>query len=78
MLTFFSVCIVEFEHVNVFWAAVSCLCFNVSGDPCTLSTQIELNEAVRLYHVNQESQLVINSKFFQVFLDPKVQRRDQE
>ena len=40
------------------------VCFNVSGDPCTLSTQIELNEAVRLYHVNQESQLVINSKCF--------------
>jgi len=30
------------------------------GDPCTLSTQIELEEATRLYHVNQESQLVIN------------------
>lgn len=30
------------------------------GDPCTLSTQVELDEAVRLYHVNAESQLVIN------------------
>lgn len=33
-----------------------------TGDPCTLSTQVELDEAVRLYHVNNESQLVINSK----------------
>lgn len=32
------------------------------GDPCTLATQVELDEAVRLYHVNNESQLVINSK----------------
>lgn len=30
------------------------------GDPCTLSKQVELDEAVRLFHVNAESQLVIN------------------
>ena len=40
-------------------------CQEYSSKIETLSTQIELNEAVRLYHVNQESQLVINSKSFQ-------------
>ena len=25
------------------------------GDPCTLSSQIELNEALRLYYLNKES-----------------------
>ena len=37
--------------------------FYLLGDPCTLSTQVELDEAVRLYHVNAESQLVINGIF---------------
>ena len=35
-----------------------------TGDPCTLSTQVELDEAVRLYHVNAESQLVINGNLW--------------
>lgn len=34
------------------------------GDPCTLSKQVELDEAVRLFHVNAESQLVINSMYY--------------
>lgn len=30
------------------------------GDPCTLSSQVELDEAVRLYYVNKESELIIH------------------
>lgn len=30
------------------------------GDPCTISTQIELNEAKRLYEVNKDSELTIH------------------
>ena len=30
------------------------------GDPCTLSSQLELNEALRLYHVNKESELIVH------------------
>lgn len=30
------------------------------GDPCTLSSQKELDEAIRLFYANRESQLVIN------------------
>lgn len=32
------------------------------NDPCTLSTQIELDEAIRLYEVNRESELVIHGE----------------
>lgn len=30
------------------------------GDPCTLSTQMELTEAIRLYEINKDSELVIH------------------
>lgn len=30
------------------------------GDPCTLSSQIELDEAVRLYYLNKESELIVH------------------
>jgi len=30
------------------------------GDPCTISSQIELNEAIRLYEVNKDSELIIH------------------
>lgn len=30
------------------------------GDPCTLSSQLELNEAIRLYLLNRDAHLVIN------------------
>lgn len=30
------------------------------GDPCTLSSQCELDEALRLYYVNKESELVVH------------------
>jgi hypothetical protein len=32
------------------------------NDPCTLSTQLELEEAIRLYEVNRDSELVIHGK----------------
>lgn len=32
------------------------------GDPCMLSTQLELDEAVRLYELNRDSDLTIHGK----------------
>lgn len=32
------------------------------GDPCIISTAIELNEAIRLYEVNRDSELTIHGK----------------
>ncbi|KAL1464220.1 hypothetical protein WDU94_003887, partial [Cyamophila willieti] len=34
------------------------------GDPCMISTQMELEEAIRLYEVNHEPELVIHGKLF--------------
>ncbi len=34
----------------------------VPGDPCTLSTQMELDEAIRLYEVNKDSEIVVHGK----------------
>lgn len=33
------------------------------GDPCTISTQIELDEAIRLYNVNRDSELTIHGEY---------------
>lgn len=33
------------------------------GDPCTISTQLELDEAIRLYEVNRDSELTIHGEF---------------
>lgn len=41
-----------FTHVLLFYL----------GDPCTLSTQMELDEAVRLYELNKDSELTIHGK----------------
>lgn len=30
------------------------------GDPCTLTSQLELTEAIRLYEINRDSELVIH------------------
>ncbi|KAF5296402.1 hypothetical protein FQR65_LT01389 [Abscondita terminalis] len=30
------------------------------GDPCTISTQLELDEAIRLYEVNRDSELTVH------------------
>ena len=34
----------------------------VSGDPCTISSQIELDEAIRLYELNKDSELTLHGK----------------
>lgn len=34
------------------------------SDPCTLSSQIELTEAIRLYEINKDSELVIHGEFY--------------
>lgn len=33
------------------------------NDPCIISTQLELDEAIRLYEVNRDSELVIHGKW---------------
>lgn len=34
------------------------------NDPCTISTQMELDEAIRLYEINRDSELVIHGEYF--------------
>lgn len=36
------------------------LCFLCTGDPCTVSSQLELEEAFRLYELNKDSELLIH------------------
>nr|CAI5865563.1 unnamed protein product [Callosobruchus analis] len=31
------------------------------GDPCTISSQMELDEAIRLYEVNRDSELTVHA-----------------
>lgn len=38
------------------------------GDPCTLSSQMELTEAIRLYEINKDSELVIHGKWSQIHI----------
>lgn len=33
------------------------------SDPCTLASQMELCEAIRLYEINKDSELVIHGKY---------------
>ncbi|XP_070207266.1 protein kinase C iota type-like [Littorina saxatilis] len=43
----------DFQPFTVKW-------LDEEGDPCTISSQIELNEAIRLYEVNKDSELNIH------------------
>lgn len=50
--------ICRFTHEQVFtmkWV-------DEEGDPCTISTQLELDEAIRLYEVNRDSELTIHGE----------------
>ena len=38
--------------------------FNILGDPCSISCQEELNEAIRLFDVNKEAQLILHGELF--------------
>ena len=38
--------------------------FFFSGDPCTISSQLELDEALRLYDLNKDSELALHGNFF--------------
>ncbi|KAL0274952.1 UNVERIFIED_CONTAM: hypothetical protein PYX00_002964 [Menopon gallinae] len=37
------------------------------GDPCTMSTQMELDEAIRLYELNRDSELTVHGKSFLLY-----------
>lgn len=52
--------ICRFSHDQVFtmkWV-------DEEGDPCTISTQLELDEAIRLYEMNRDSELTVHGKLF--------------
>lgn len=52
--------ICRFSHDQVFtmkWV-------DEEGDPCIISTQFELDEAIRLYEVNRDSELTIHGKLY--------------
>ncbi|KAG1693506.1 Protein kinase C iota type [Nymphon striatum] len=38
------------------------------GDPCTISSQMELDEAIRLYEINKDSELTIHGEFAFYFM----------
>lgn len=48
-------------HVNVVNDIWSLL---LLGDPCTVSSQLELEEALRLYELNKDSELIIHGEAF--------------
>ncbi|BES94981.1 PB1 [Nesidiocoris tenuis] len=62
-ITFDQLCqemrvICRFGHEQVFtmkWV-------DEDGDPCIISTQMELDEAIRLYEINKDSELTIHGK----------------
>ncbi len=35
-----------------------------AGDPCTITTQMELDEAIRLYEINKDTEIVIHGMTF--------------
>lgn len=37
-------------------------CSLSTGDPCTVSSQLELEEAFRLYELNKDSELLIHGR----------------
>lgn len=56
--------ICRFQHEQVFtmkWV-------DEEGDPCTISTQLELDEAIRLYEINRDSELTIHGKHLLLLL----------
>lgn len=62
-ITFDQLCqemrdICRFSHDQVFtmkWV-------DEEGDPCTISTQVELDEAIRLYEFNRDIELTVHGK----------------
>lgn len=53
----------RFSHEQVFtmkWV-------DEEGDPCTISTQLELDEAIRLYEINRDSELTIHGRLPHIF-----------
>ena len=55
----FSRCnLVSFVYVNV----VNLIFPLLLGDPCTVSSQLELEEALRLYELNKDSELIIHGE----------------
>lgn len=38
------------------------------GDPCIISSQVELDEAIRLYELNKDAELTVHGKYLQQIL----------
>lgn len=41
--------------------------FVSTGDPCTISSQVEIDEAIRLYEVNNDSEITIHGEIDSLF-----------
>lgn len=35
----------------------------LAGDPCTISSQVEIDEAIRLYELNKDSEITIHGNY---------------
>ena len=49
------------------------------GDPCTISSQLELSEAIRLYEANKEAELTVHGRnriFYMIFFPRKMRCSD--
>ena len=47
----------------------------ISGDPCTISNQIELDEAIRLYEANKDTEIVVHGKFSFMSFSEKLHKK---
>lgn len=52
-----------FVHVHFFFQVFTMKWVDEESDPCTLASQMELCEAIRLYEINKDSELVIHGKY---------------
>lgn len=48
------------------------------SDPCTLSSQLELDEAIRLYELNKDSEIVIHGKYLFSLISNSLSMKDNE
>lgn len=55
------------SQFSVFHVLSKYMIMSCSGDPCTITSQTELEEAVRLFFLNGDPQLVINGVIFLFF-----------
>lgn len=60
MLVLLFVCLCALQVFTMKWV-------DEESDPCTLASQLELCEAIRLYEINKDSELVIHGEYISFF-----------